>query len=194
MANFSSDQRKILIQKNQAMPDGGFPIRNENDLKNAIQSYGRANNKPAVKEWIKKRAKELDLEKDLPDDWKDNSISHHGIMGMHWGAHRVTQKSLTSAKEGIDSASNIVKSVSSIHSSIKKSGSAKKRDLSYMTDQELRERVNRMSLEKQYSSLNQGIINEGKSRAEKILDVAGNTLAIGSSALGIALAIKKLKG
>lgn len=69
MATFSTDKRKLLSQKGQAMPDGGFPIRNASDLKNAIQSFGRANNKPAVKAWIIKRAKELNLENMLPDGW-----------------------------------------------------------------------------------------------------------------------------
>jgi hypothetical protein len=39
------------------------------DLKDAIQSYGRANDKAEAKRWIKRRARELDAEKDLPEDW-----------------------------------------------------------------------------------------------------------------------------
>ncbi len=69
MATFSTDKRKTLAKNGQAMPDGGFPIRNASDLKNAIQAFGRANNKPAVKAWIIKRAKELNLENMLPDTW-----------------------------------------------------------------------------------------------------------------------------
>lgn len=71
MPLFTTNKRKVLAQKGEAMSDGGFPIRNANDLKNAIQSFGRANNKPLVKKWIKKRAKDLNLENLLPDSWKD---------------------------------------------------------------------------------------------------------------------------
>ncbi len=39
------------------MKDGSYPIRNKADLKNAVQAYGRADNKAAVKKWIKRRAK-----------------------------------------------------------------------------------------------------------------------------------------
>lgn len=118
MAEFSTDKRKELSQKGQAMPDGGYPIRNAADLQNAIQAFGRANNKPAVKAWIKKRAKELGLEKMLPVSWNsmsqsergadhvwitgdnsENSLSHHGIMGMKWGHHRAVSLSGKIANE-----------------------------------------------------------------------------------------------
>ena len=41
------------------MPGGRFPIRNAHDLENAKHDFGRANDKPAVRRWIDKRAKEL---------------------------------------------------------------------------------------------------------------------------------------
>lgn len=41
------------------MPGGRFPIRNAHDLANAKRDFGRANDKPAVRRWIDKRAKEL---------------------------------------------------------------------------------------------------------------------------------------
>ena len=41
------------------MPGGRFPIRNESDLDNAKHAFGRADDKPAVRKWIDKRAREL---------------------------------------------------------------------------------------------------------------------------------------
>lgn len=41
------------------MPGGRFPIRNAHDLSNAKHDFGRANDKPAVRRWIDKRAREL---------------------------------------------------------------------------------------------------------------------------------------
>ena len=67
--NFSDKERSDLVDKDQAMPDGSYPIRNVEDLKNAIQSFGRAKNKPAVKKWIMRRAKELGQESLIPDNW-----------------------------------------------------------------------------------------------------------------------------
>src|SRR6184192_1463329 len=37
---FTADQRKALAKKGAAMPDGSFPIENEQDLRNAIQAVG----------------------------------------------------------------------------------------------------------------------------------------------------------
>ena len=85
MPDFNQMQRRRLAAKRQAMPDGGFPIRNVADLKNAIQAFGRAKNKPAVKAWIKKRARELGATNLLPDNWRDDVLVHYGILGMKWG-------------------------------------------------------------------------------------------------------------
>lgn len=88
MPDFNQMQRRRLAAKRQAMPDGGFPIRNVADLKNAIQAFGRAKNKPAVKAWIKKRARELGATDLLPDNWRDDTLVHYGIKGMKWGIRR----------------------------------------------------------------------------------------------------------
>lgn len=67
---FSEGERKKLAKEDEAMPDGSFPIRNTQDLKDAIRSVGRAKDPAAAKRWIKKRAKELGKESLLPEDWE----------------------------------------------------------------------------------------------------------------------------
>ena len=71
--DFSTDERLKLASKGYALPDGSFPIQTEEDLRNAIQAYGRASNKDAVKEHIIQRAKDLNLEDLIPDEWGDDS-------------------------------------------------------------------------------------------------------------------------
>ena len=66
---FSIKKRKELIKKKKALSDGSFPIENKKDLKNAIKSYGLSKNKYKAKKWIIKRAKELNIENELPDKW-----------------------------------------------------------------------------------------------------------------------------
>jgi len=68
--DFSEKKRKTLSKEKEAMPDGSFPIRNTQDLKDAIRSVGRAKDEAKAKTWIKKRAKELDKEDLLPETWK----------------------------------------------------------------------------------------------------------------------------
>ena len=68
---FTHEERKDLAKKGEAMPNGKYPIRNRQDLKDAIRLSGSSSmSKKEVKKWIKKRAKELNLEDELPEDWK----------------------------------------------------------------------------------------------------------------------------
>lgn len=69
--SFTHEERKDLAKKGEAMSNGKYPIRNRQDLKDAIRLSGSSSmSKKEVKKWIKKRAKELNLEDELPEDWK----------------------------------------------------------------------------------------------------------------------------
>lgn len=68
-ATFTEEARKKLAKEGKAMGHGGYPIRNETDLKKAIQAFGRAKNKAATKRWIIKRAKALGKTALLPEGW-----------------------------------------------------------------------------------------------------------------------------
>lgn len=65
-------ERKVLAQEGKALPDGSYPIRNEDDLKNAIQAYGRAKEgkRAAVRRHIIKRARQLKRANLIPQEWK----------------------------------------------------------------------------------------------------------------------------
>lgn len=66
---FTPQQRETSAEHGHAMPDGSYPIENKSDLLNAIQAFGRAKDKGAVKAHIKRRAKELGAEDALPMAW-----------------------------------------------------------------------------------------------------------------------------
>lgn len=67
-----------------------------------------------------------------------------------------------------------------------------------MTDKELRDKINRKVLEQQYEKLYADVseeeISKGRACVKGVLEAAGTVLTLTSSALGIALAIKELRG
>ena len=68
--DYSSESRRQMAASGQAMPDGSFPIANRTDLRNAIQSVGRASNYDAARRHIVRRARALGASDMLPEDWK----------------------------------------------------------------------------------------------------------------------------
>lgn len=67
---FSQERRDDLAKRGMALSDGSYPIESVEDLKNAIQAYGRAKDKEAAKAHIMKRARELGQEDLIPENWK----------------------------------------------------------------------------------------------------------------------------
>lgn len=66
-------------------------------------------------------------------------------------------------------------------------------DLSHMTDQELRDRINRGNLERQYTQMyGTPQAARGREKVAAVLDYAGTVLAIGGSAASIALTIYEI--
>lgn len=137
------------------------------------------------------------------DGAPEKVLEHHGILGMHWGIHRRASstssgsdpKKLSRVKAYVDGSANIAKEAKNIHTSVSNIKAVKKIPSSEsMTDAQLKERVSRMNLEQQYANLTANQTSKGREYVHSTLEVAGSALAITSSALGIALAIKQLKG
>lgn len=125
---------------------------------------------------------------------KENRIQINGPDVNRW-----VREDISRAKRSVDSASGLVNKARSLNQdSMNKRKKKESLDLSSMTDKELRDRINRADLEKRYNDLFAGeqstAVSRGQRRVDDILRVGGNVLAVGSSALGIALAIKELKG
>lgn len=80
--DYSTATRERMAREGQAMRDGSFPIANETDLRNAIQSVGRASNYESAKRHIIRRARALGLVELLPDDWNiDKSLWRGAFAG-----------------------------------------------------------------------------------------------------------------
>ena len=111
---------------------------------------------------------------------------------------RWVKEDLERSRKVTSAASELVKEASKLERESRPKATRKKLDLSSMTDQELRQRINRELAERQYNDLfgkeEAPTISKGREYVSNILKVAGEGLAVTGSALSIALAIKELKG
>ena len=110
---------------------------------------------------------------------------------------RWAKEDLSRTKHAVDESSALVKQLKTLERDYSPKSSKQRMDLTKMTDQELRQRIQRELLERQYNDLfgkeEQAKISKGRELTRNTLEVAGSVLAVGSSALGIALAIQQLK-
>ena len=122
---------------------------------------------------------------------KENRIIIDGPDARRW-----VREDISRSKNAVDTTSKTVKDMGRFVDDYKPK--REKLDLSKMSDKELRDRINRANMERQYNELfapyNKPKLARGKEKTMKVLETAGTVLAVGSSALGIALAIKELKG
>jgi hypothetical protein len=75
---FTQAERDAAAKDGSAMADGSFPIKNKEDLKNAVTAHGRAKNPASAKRHIKRRAAAIGATDELPDDWKAKKITGDG--------------------------------------------------------------------------------------------------------------------
>lgn len=139
---------------------------------------------------------------------KSNELYHYGVPGMKWGVRRThaqvrtdtinrQTKKLGYARDIGKNASSAFDTASDLAGRAARSGKPSKKvknELSKMSDQELRNRLNRIQMEQQYASLNPSKLSRGASRVSSVLATIGSLAAIGGSIASIAIATKQLKG
>lgn len=119
----------------------------------------------------------------------------NGRTDLDADASRYVKEDMERTKRLVDSSKNLSSELKRANDQAIKETPKTRLDLSGMTDKELRDQINRELLERQYNDVfNPPKVSKGREYAGKVLDSAGTALALTGSALGVALAIKELRG
>lgn len=142
---------------------------------------------PAGEKRLKRETYKNSLQK------QKNQLSDEGVRDVD----RWVRDDMEKTQRVVRTGSDAVKEIQKIERETSPKPKKERMDLSNMTDQELRQRINRELAERQYNDLfgkeTKPAISKGRQYLRTTLDVAGDVLAVGSSAVAIALAIKSLK-
>ena len=123
------------------------------------------------------------------------SSKKNGRTELEADANRYVKEDLTRTKRLTDETAGLARNLKNANDQSIRNKPKTRMDLSSMSDQELRNQINRELLERQYNDvLNHVSGSKGREYDGKILDTAGVVLPIASSALAIALSIKELRG
>ena len=123
------------------------------------------------------------------------SSKKNGRTELEADANRYAKEDLARTKRLTDETAGLARNLKNANDQSIRNKPKTRMDLSNMSDQELRNQINRELLERQYNDVfNPVSVSKGREYTGKILDTAGVVLPIAGSALGIALQIKELRG
>lgn len=138
----------------------------------------------------------------------ETDIRHYGRIGMKWYQHIYTNPdgtpkadkdindNINTINRSIQSAGATARSASSLAGravSRKATSKKVKQELAGMSDDELRKRVNRMNLERQYRDLTGDTTRKGAESARQTLDTVGDIVGVAGGVVSLALLIGKSK-
>lgn len=170
------------------------------------QKWGQRNGPPyplssSQKSAAEKKANKGRSAKDMSDDELRTSIKRMEREKRYNELSKTkdpkTEK-LEKTKQIVDASQRTVEQASRMNrESMKNQTKKEKLDLSKMSDQELRDKINRANLERQYNDLfgkEKSTVSKGQVYAQQFLDTSRDVLAVTGSALTIIMAVKTIKG
>lgn len=119
----------------------------------------------------------------------NNYLAHYGVLGMKWGVRRASSKTSSSR-----SKSRSTKSLFSKKKPATKKKAKTKKSAKEMTDAELKKAIERLELERKYSSLSPRKVNKGKDFVAKVIEKSGENIATQITTYAMGTAVNKIAG
>ena len=116
----------------------------------------------------------------------DNELYHHGVKGQKWGVRRFQNKDGSLTLAGKNRRGNAASP--NDKEKINRKNALKKRRI--MSVNEMKSRIERMKLEKEFKSLTEEDLSPGKKAVKDILTSAGATVLSTAAAGAVAYAVK----
>ena len=147
-----------------------------------------------------------------------DELYHWGIKGQKWGIRRYQNEDGTLTKEGkeryrvnsigeyrkrqLDTGKSVSESTRSglnnaadlVRKRRNKEASKVDESVKKMSDDELRRRINRIQMERQYSMLTSSDRTKGRDKVIDVLETVGTVVGIAGGVFGIAASVKNLMG
>ena len=119
----------------------------------------------------------------------NNELTHYGILGMKWGVRR-TEAQLARARGKSNIDVDDVDEINGMHDDYKKAHRFGR--VSYMSDAELKARINRLQMEDQYTKLTAVQKSAGRKFVEDVLTNAAKQTATKYVSKGMDKAVEKM--